>query len=364
MARRDPFTRPITIALGSALLVGAIAGTYKLLGAKPARHAAATTTQPANSLAHATTEPAKVAVVKPLTVNVPTAPTPAPVMLAATTTQPAMAVVPAMPVTPATTPLSPAQVKSAFSDADAAMKADDLLAARTKLLAAVDSKQLDAAAVDEAYKRLSEINQTVLFSPRKFVSDPWQTSYAVQPGDRMQKIANTYDTTVGLICRINNISDPARMRAGQSLKIIKGPFNAVVNKTAFTLDIYLGKPGEPGSMFVKRFRVGLGENDSTPTGLWQIGTKLINPKYYNSRNTGPRTVESGAADNPLGDRWLALEGMQGQAVGKTSYGIHGTIDPASIGQMKSMGCIRMLNEDVEFVYDLLITHKSCVVVTQ
>ena len=93
MARRDPFTRPITIALGSALLVRAIAGTYKLLGAKPARHAAATTTQPAKplaakSLAHATTEPAKVAVVKPLTVNVPTAPTPAPVMLAATTTQP------------------------------------------------------------------------------------------------------------------------------------------------------------------------------------------------------------------------------------------------------------------------------------
>ena len=59
---------------------------------------------------------------------------------------------------------------------------------------------------------------------------------------------------------------------------------------------------------------------------------------------------------------MGLEGTDGQAVGQRSYGIHGTIDPASIGKMSSMGCIRLKNEDVEVVYKLLIPDKSMVVV--
>jgi lipoprotein-anchoring transpeptidase ErfK/SrfK len=36
-----------------------------------------------------------------------------------------------------------------------------------------------------------------------------------------------------------------------------------------------------------------------------------------------------------------------------SYGIHGTIDPNSIGKAESRGCIRLRNQDVEEVYDML-----------
>ena len=354
MPRRDPFSRPITVVLGSALLVGAIAGTYKLLGSHP-HHAQQADAQQkviqTQNLVLNTSDPATAKAKSPMPVRVDS-----PLMMASlATTRPAEL---------ATATTQPVDIAQAFSDADAKIKANDLLGARTTLVAAIDSKTLTPAQVDDAYRRLSQINETVVFSPRKFISDPYQVSYTVQPGDRMQKIANWYNTTVGLICRINNISDASKMQAGQSLKIIKGPFDAAVNKTAFTLDIYIGKPGDPGSVFVKRFRVGLGENDSTPTGEWGIGKKLINPKYYNSRNTGPRTVDAAAPTNPLGDRWLALVGLQGQAVGKTSYGIHGTIDPTSIGQKKSEGCIRMLNEDVELVYDLLITNKSTVMVTE
>jgi lipoprotein-anchoring transpeptidase ErfK/SrfK len=66
--------------------------------------------------------------------------------------------------------------------------------------------------------------------------------------------------------------------------------------------------------------------------------------------------------NPLGPYWLGLEGTDGLAVGQRSYGIHGTIDPDSIGKMSSMGCIRLHNQDVEVVYKLLIPGKSTVVV--
>ena len=39
---------------------------------------------------------------------------------------------------------------------------------------------------------------------------------------------------------------------------------------------------------------------------------------------------------------------------KTGYGIHGTIDPASIGQQKSMGCVRMNDTEVELAYETLV----------
>jgi lipoprotein-anchoring transpeptidase ErfK/SrfK len=51
----------------------------------------------------------------------------------------------------------------------------------------------------------------------------------------------------------------------------------------------------------------------------------------------------GGPDNPLGARALYL--------GSSMYRIHGTNDPATIGQNVSSGCIRMMNEDVIDLYD-------------
>ena len=45
-----------------------------------------------------------------------------------------------------------------------------------------------------------------------------------------------------------------------------------------------------------------------------------------------------------------------------SYGIHGTIDPDSIGKQSSMGCIRMKADDIAVVYDMMVEGKSMVLV--
>ncbi|MBL0373087.1 L,D-transpeptidase [Rhizobium sp. KVB221] len=55
----------------------------------------------------------------------------------------------------------------------------------------------------------------------------------------------------------------------------------------------------------------------------------------------PERMEGGI-DNPLGARAMYL--------GNTQYRIHGTNQPASIGRAMSSGCIRMANEDVEYLY--------------
>ena len=91
-----------------------------------------------------------------------------------------------------------------------------------------------------------------------------------------------------------------------------------------------------------------------------VSDRIPNPKWWGARGQPP--IESGDPKNPLGKYWLALTGTAGKAEGQQSYGIHGTIDPDSIGKQASMGCIRMRNEDVAVVYTLVLSGKSTVVV--
>ncbi len=78
--------------------------------------------------------------------------------------------------------------------------------------------------------------------------------------------------------------------------------------------------------------VGAGVSPS-PTGEFEIVTRLTEPTYYHSGVVIPP-----GADNPLGPRWVGFN--------KKGYGIHGTNAPGSIGKAASHGCIRMRNPDI------------------
>lgn len=82
--------------------------------------------------------------------------------------------------------------------------------------------------------------------------------------------------------------------------------------------------------------------DLTPEGLFTVTVKAKDP-YYRKKN-----IPGGDPRNPLGTRWIGFdaEGTDGRI-----YGIHGTNQPSSIGKYISNGCIRLLNKNVEFIYD-------------
>jgi lipoprotein-anchoring transpeptidase ErfK/SrfK len=82
--------------------------------------------------------------------------------------------------------------------------------------------------------------------------------------------------------------------------------------------------------------------DLTPEGLFTVTVKAKDP-YYRKKN-----IPGGDPRNPLGTRWIGFdaEGTDGRI-----YGIHGTNQPSSIGKYISNGCIRILNKNVEFIYD-------------
>lgn len=247
--------------------------------------------------------------------------------------------------------------------AEALRDAGDLVTARTLVNEPLVNQKLSPDDADIAKSFLSELNAMIILSPQRFNADPFTRAYKVEPGNRMMNIAKQFDIPWELLGRLNGISDPSRLRAGVTLKAIQGPFHAVVSKKRFTLDLYLGAPGGPGSVYVKTFGVGLGSDSSTPTGTWLVSKgKLKNPVYYSPRGEG--VIDADDPKNPLGERWIPLEGIEGNAVGQQSYGIHGTIEPDSIGKNMSLGCIRLLNHDVELLYDLLTETKSKILVTE
>jgi lipoprotein-anchoring transpeptidase ErfK/SrfK len=92
---------------------------------------------------------------------------------------------------------------------------------------------------------------------------------------------------------------------------------------------------------VRVFPTAVGaERTPSPAGSYRIVQRVSNPTWY----TKGRIVPPGKA-NPLGTRWLGLSAK--------GYGIHGTNNPASIGNNVSHGCIRMRNRDVEQLFDLV-----------
>jgi lipoprotein-anchoring transpeptidase ErfK/SrfK len=247
-----------------------------------------------------------------------------------------------------------------LADGKAKLDAGELLAGRKLLNAALISGQLSAGDAATAEKLIADANKTLIFAPRRYNDDPYAAGHPVANGDNLQKIANKYSLTPELLLRINGLSDARKLRAGATIKVLEGPFHAVVTKKAFTIDLYLGSPGEKNALYVTTYSVGLGKDDSTPTGTWLVEMRMTNPKWWGARNLPP--IEAGDPKNPLGKFWISLTGIDGKAEGQQSYGIHGTIEPDSIGKQASMGCIRMRNEDVAMVYEMLVAQKSIVVV--
>lgn len=260
-------------------------------------------------------------------------------------------------VTPGpSTVVSPsAAVATLMQRAEQAVKANDPVAARELYNQALMSDRASASDRATIRSQMQALNEDLIFSPRVYPGDPFSTVYEVQGGDSLAKIAQREGvaTEYLLIQRVNRMSNPNNIYKGQKLKLVRGPFHAVVSKTAFRMDVYVGPPGETDQwVFVRSFPVGLGEYDGTPVGAFTVRrhSKLIDPFWRN-----PRTGEEFAAsdpENPIGDHWIGLRGL-GQAETYSGYGIHGTIDPGSIGKEMSMGCVRMLPDDVALVYELL-----------
>lgn len=199
---------------------------------------------------------------------------------------------------------------------------------------------------------LAKIADKLIFGKLASPGDSIARMHEVASGESLYVLARRHQVTIDFLADINNLQEKDMIRAGARLKVVDGPFRAVVRKSQHRMDIFLQ------DQYVRSYPVGLGMDDGTPIGEWEVTTKQVNPAW-----TDPRDGQHYSPDdpnNPIGERWIGLDCVAGECIGRSGFGIHGTIDPGSIGGDMSMGCVRMLGDDVEAVYDLLVSGKSTV----
>jgi lipoprotein-anchoring transpeptidase ErfK/SrfK len=100
-----------------------------------------------------------------------------------------------------------------------------------------------------------------------------------------------------------------------------------------------------------RFPVGVGRAGKTWTGRAVIDSKRVQPAWqappeiWGNRPGTPPVIPGGAPNNPMGVAALTMRGGE--------YAIHGTNNPASIGGFVSSGCIRMYNQDIRALFQMV-----------
>lgn len=189
----------------------------------------------------------------------------------------------------------------------------------------------DSPLIAKTQTRLGDVNVALLFSPT--VTD-LDTVHQVRPGDTLGRIAGANRTTVEFIKRANGLKGDI-IRPGQKLKLPKGHFTIVVDKSQNQLLL------TEENQFIKSYSVATGKDNSTPVGTFKILTKLVNPVWY----TQGAVVPPDSPKNILGSRWMGID--------KQGYGIHGNVDSSAIGQQVTAGCVRMNNPDVEELFDIV-----------
>ncbi len=178
--------------------------------------------------------------------------------------------------------------------------------------------------------------------------------HRVRDGETFLRIAARYDVGYMALRAANPTIDPWVPPTGARITIptrhiapLAAGARVIVNRGELRLYVY---DEEGGVRYV--FPVSLGrEGLETPLGEIEIGARIPAPAWYPTaahRRENPwlpKAVPPGP-DNPLGRYAIRL--------GTTSYLLHGTNRPLSIGRTVSRGCVRLYPRDIEVLFGSVV----------
>ena len=189
---------------------------------------------------------------------------------------------------------------------------------------------------------LDQLAGTVIYSRRHYL----EPAYVAQSGDTLDRIARQYNIPWQLLGRINGLMPPGAtsnedpikdqpLPPGKELKVVRGPFEAVVNLDKHELTLMVQ------NRYAGRFPIGVGRDQPKLDGEYTVRNKTPSPAYH-----GPDGVNIRPNDpqNPLGDAWIGLT---------DHIGIHGTNNPQAVGRDDNRGAICIGDRDLQDIYGIL-----------
>lgn len=184
---------------------------------------------------------------------------------------------------------------------------------------------------------------------------------SIKPGDTLKKIAREHGVGFNALVAANpgisekTLNNRNKLTIPNQYILPNTPYEGIVINLP-EMRLYYYPPPQPGHRaVVSTYAIGIGkEGYAMPPGKSKITSKVINPSWTVPKSvitefaeqgiTHPEVVPPGTS-NPLGKYAMRL--------GRTSYLIHSTNKPYSIGMRVSRGCIRMYPEDIDLLFPMV-----------
>jgi len=184
--------------------------------------------------------------------------------------------------------------------------------------------ELTRAESEKLTELLDQLAGSVIYSREHRLEPP----YRIQPGDNLVQIARQYQVSWELLSKINGIRDPYHLEGIETVKVLRGPFHALVDLTRREMTLMLefqDAEGQTHPLYAGRFPIRAISGASDLEGQYEVLRK----------SPGPRTKQPGP---------LALELSQ-QVI------IHGPTGADS--PPKTRGSLELLEADMNDIYDIL-----------
>jgi LysM repeat protein len=249
-------------------------------------------------------------------------------------------------VTP--TPTTPTQGAPEHATPPGEVRGSTFAAARTAVQAALDRHEFAAALQllsawygdpsltpaesAEVETLLGQLAGSVIYEgpPAHSLHD----AYVVAAGETLEDVAAKFNVPWELLAKVNGISDPKTISAGQQLKVIPGPFSALVDLSERKLTLMLDRS------YAGKFAIELDPASTIEEGQWQVDNKQLTPApggLYAQGTGEDRTLLLTNPADPTGQTAV----VRGP----------GSADPASVQPASRI--IRLKSGDVADLYDIL-----------
>jgi LysM repeat protein len=172
----------------------------------------------------------------------------------------------------ATTQAASAKVGVSSFDAgwpviQAALERGELARAHLLLSQWYEDPSLTPAESQQVETLLGQLAGSVVYSNEHQL----EPAYVVQPGETLETIAQKYNVPWQLLAKINGIPAANQVQPGQQLKVVRGPFSAVIELGRSQLTVMLD------GRYAGKFPIDVTPGASLPEGQWVVQDKPAAP---------------------------------------------------------------------------------------
>jgi hypothetical protein len=185
-----------------------------------------------------------------------------------------------------------------WTEVQAALANGQLDDALRRLSLLYRDKTLAPADFEQVVNLLDQLAGSVIYSDQAYL----EPAYQVQADETLDSIGQRYAVPATFLAQVNGLEPNYRPVAGETLKVVRGPFNAEIDLQRGELTLFLGQ------YYAGRFRVSIGDNFPATASHFEVIEKSAGREFFD-RKTGYR-ISKDDPNNPYGSVWIGLRGDQ------------------------------------------------------